>query len=417
MTVSRTILKFANLLTVVHCFTAPSMPTTTTRCSTALQIEVPDRGSDTRISDTAEILDAEFTFDADSKEFNSFEKRTPPPFKKQKQPNNNDDEFGKEYIWAKPNDLYTNTQKRPNNVNFGPEEQWATQNDFWYEQNYSRRGSQQRQPQKQWGQEEWGAASNFYNTVKENHSFDHDRWDAQPFGYYTHEDQQKPNKDTVATDKEPQKSADPSVQESSTAIPEESALSNDFDEDQRAYQEHLLIHEMTRHIDKLNKENARLRDTVETLNNWDAVTMTWEIANFDRRLTESRTTFSSDEFEIGGYTMKLELNVFTKEESKGEDREIGFYFYNTGGSVLMPIEMEGSKVTVIGAPSSDLDFADENNLKSFEAAYGFKIEASRGGFGWSEIATLQELRHGGYLTVEGSLVIEALVRIKKVRRS
>lgn len=460
MSASRKVIKFANLLTVaVHCFTPPSISSTTTRCSSStvvLPIKVPGSSSDT--TRMAEILDAEFTVDAtateedSSKNFKSFEKKrtattTSQQFEKQEQPNTNnddDDEFGKEQIWAQPDDLYRTTQQMPNiNVNFGREQQqqqWATQppnNDFyygnpqerdpWYQQNYSRRGNQQQQ--QQWGQEEWGAASDFYSNVKENHDFDHDRWNAQPFGYYTHDDQQQqqtPNnshnkKDSVAADKEPQKSADPSVAQENTSAastPAESALSNNFNEEQRAYQEHLLIHEMTRHIDKLNKENARLRDTVDTLNHWDTVTMTWEISNFDQRVSESRSVFSSDEFEIGGYRMKLELNVMSKAESKGDDREVGCYFYHTGGSTLMPVEMDGSKVTVIGAPFSDFGgFSNENNLKSFEADYCFKIDAPNGGYGWSDVGTLSELRHGGYLTVEGSLVIEALVRIKKVRRS
>mmetsp|Transcript_12166 Transcript_12166/g.18677 ORF Transcript_12166/g.18677 Transcript_12166/m.18677 type:complete len:445 (-) Transcript_12166:46-1380(-) len=432
----KNMLQFAILITVVHCFSAPSIPTKTS--SSSLSMKVP-RGA-TKFSDaTAEILDADFTTmsdDGTEQQWKNVEQQQQPntPFEQQQQQHsNNDDAFGREERWDysnRLNDIYYND---PN-----PEVKGG--GSAWYEQTYSTNNDQQQQQ-----------SDFYYGNVKQNHANQYDQWHNQPFGYYNDDGYER--QQNTARTTEPHKSADPNVvdqqeqeeQNNSRKSPSDTTsstannnernggsdlMNSNFDEEQRAFREHLLIHEMTRHIDKLNKENRKLRDTVESLHLWDTVTMTWEIADFDRRLSESRTVFHSDEFLVGGYNMKLELNVMSKEESNQQqqeqqqqgaavqDRDVGFYFIHTGGSSLMPIEMDGSKVTVIGAESfTDAFTTTENNLKTFEAGYGFKIDAVNGGFGWSDIGTLSELRHGGYLTVDGSLVLEAQVRIKKVRHS
>jgi len=162
-------------------------------------------------------------------------------------------------------------------------------------------------------------------------------------------------------------------------------------------------------IEKLYKENVELRAAIGSLRNYDEMAVTWEIPSFQSRLTDSTVDFRSQAFPIGGYNLNLELNVRSLRESSGgkADRSVSFFFTHFDGSSLMPIQMEGSTVTIIGVDGAP-------NLKQVAKGEDFQIKAENCGFGWTRITTLGKLcaRH---LHDNGSVRFEARARIPKSR--
>jgi len=222
---------------------------------------------------------------------------------------------------------------------------------------------------------------------------------------------------------------------------------NSWEEEQRAYQEYqktyqitqelyetqLKVDELTRYLkqkddqitsletkleevseatdvllEKIFKENKELKTTVNSLENWETMKVTWEIPYFERSLTERDVLLQSKEFMIGGYVMNLELSVMEKIRGEGEsDRSVNFYFNHISGCNIMPIEMDGSTLTLLSIDKTQ-------SLEYVGKGDDFSIESETCGIGWSRMTTLGDMCKR-YLSVEGSVKIEALVRVRKLR--
>jgi len=163
-------------------------------------------------------------------------------------------------------------------------------------------------------------------------------------------------------------------------------------------------------VENLSKEISDLRATVHLLENFETIAVQWEIPLFERSLTETRATYRSNDFPIDGYMMHLEFVVMSAAESqlRHRDREVSAFIANSGGAnVVMPIEMPGTTFTLIASdPADDLECVAESD---------FKIVAPGSGYGWTKFTSLNELREK-YIDIKGSINMEAVVRVRKIRR-
>jgi hypothetical protein len=53
---------------------------------------------------------------------------------------------------------------------------------------------------------------------------------------------------------------------------------------------------------------------MEELRDWDSITVTWDIADFEKSLQRDLTTFTSEEFTVAGYSMTLEMQIFGQND-------------------------------------------------------------------------------------------------------
>lgn len=161
-------------------------------------------------------------------------------------------------------------------------------------------------------------------------------------------------------------------------------------------------------LEKIFKENTELRTTVDSLQKWDTIEVAWEIPYFERRLADYEVVFHSSDFMIGGYVMNLEVTIAERERGQEEaDRSVNFYFNHISGCDIMPIEMGGSKVTLMCADK-------KQNLEYVASSDNFIIESEACGIGWTRMTTLGDLC-SRYLSDEGSVKIIALVSIRRSR--
>lgn len=146
-------------------------------------------------------------------------------------------------------------------------------------------------------------------------------------------------------------------------------------------------------------------ETIEELRDWDSITVTWDIQDFEKSLRSDLTTYTSEEFTVAGYAMTLEMQIFGPNEDGS--RDVGFYIMHTGGLNFVPIMIGGSKIT-IQASGNDAD----NAIKVF--VEDASIEDSHYGWGWKKFFSLQDLRQS-FVNSNGQIEVTATVRVKRVR--
>eukprot|EP00980_Cylindrotheca_fusiformis_P022549 scaffold9435_cov137-Cylindrotheca_fusiformis.AAC.5 len=144
--------------------------------------------------------------------------------------------------------------------------------------------------------------------------------------------------------------------------------------------------------------------TVDELRDWDSITVTWGIQDFEKTLRKDLTTYTSEEFSVAGYSMTLEMQIFGTNDDGS--RDVGFYIMHTGGLNFVPIMIGGSKITI---ESSN---GDNDAVKLF--VDDASIEDSHYGWGWKKFFSLKDLKES-YINSKGEIQVTATVRVKRVR--
>lgn len=144
--------------------------------------------------------------------------------------------------------------------------------------------------------------------------------------------------------------------------------------------------------------------SVEELRDWDSITVTWGIHDFEKTLRKDLTTYTSEEFSVAGYSMTLEMQIFGPNDDGS--RDVGFYIMHTGGLNFVPIMIGGSKITI------ESSSGDNDAVKIF--VDDASIEDSHYGWGWKKFFPLNDLKES-YINAKGEIQVTATVRVKRVR--
>jgi biotin carboxyl carrier protein len=143
--------------------------------------------------------------------------------------------------------------------------------------------------------------------------------------------------------------------------------------------------------------------TMEELRDWDSITVTWDIQDFEKSLQRDLTTYTSEEFTVAGYSMTLEMQIFGQNDDAS--RDVGFYIMHTGGLNFVPIMIGGSKITIQSS-------CTEDSIKVF--VDDASIEDSHYGWGWKKFFSLADLKQS-FVNSKGEIQVTATVRVKRVR--
>mmetsp|Transcript_36030 Transcript_36030/g.87076 ORF Transcript_36030/g.87076 Transcript_36030/m.87076 type:complete len:873 (+) Transcript_36030:107-2725(+) len=147
--------------------------------------------------------------------------------------------------------------------------------------------------------------------------------------------------------------------------------------------------------------------SMEELRDWDTLTVTWDIKDFEKTLQQDLTTYTSEEFNVAGYSMTLEMQIFgTNDEGT---RDVGFYIMHTGGLNYVPIMIGGSKIII---QSTSTGAGNEDAVKVF--VDDASIEDSHYGWGWKKFFSLQDLKQS-FVNSKGEIQVTASVRVKRVK--
>ena len=147
-------------------------------------------------------------------------------------------------------------------------------------------------------------------------------------------------------------------------------------------------------------------ETVEELRDWDSITVTWDIEDFEKSLRNDLTTYTSEEFTVAGYAMTLEMQIFGPNDEGS--RDVGFYIMHTGGLNFVPIMIGKSKITIQASGNGNSNDA----VKVF--VDDASIEDSHYGWGWKKFFSLKDLRQS-FVNSKGEIQVSATVRVKRVR--
>ncbi|CAJ1943849.1 unnamed protein product [Cylindrotheca closterium] len=154
----------------------------------------------------------------------------------------------------------------------------------------------------------------------------------------------------------------------------------------------------------LSQVGREFTNSMEELRDWDTLTVTWDIKDFEKTLQNDLTTYTSEEFNVAGYSMTLEMQIFgTNDEG---NRDVGFYIMHTGGLNYVPIMIGGSKIVIQSITGND------DAVKVF--VDDASIEDSHYGWGWKKFFSLQDLKKS-FVNSKGEIQVIANVRIKRVK--
>ena len=154
----------------------------------------------------------------------------------------------------------------------------------------------------------------------------------------------------------------------------------------------------------LSQVGSDFTKSMEELRDWDTLTVTWDIKDFEKSLQNDLTTYTSEEFTVAGYSMTLEMQIFgTNDEGT---RDVGFYIMHTGGLNYVPIMIGGSKIIIQSTTGND------DAVKVF--VDDASIEDSHYGWGWKKFFSLQDLKQS-FVNSKGEIQVTATVRVKRVR--
>jgi hypothetical protein len=154
----------------------------------------------------------------------------------------------------------------------------------------------------------------------------------------------------------------------------------------------------------LSQVGRDFTENVEELRDWDSITVTWGIQDFEKTLRKDLTTYTSEEFSVAGYSMTLEMQIFGPNDDGS--RDVGFYIMHTGGLSFVPIMIGGSKITILSSSG------DNDAVKLF--VDDASIEDSHYGWGWKKFFSLQDLKQS-YVNSKEEIQVTATVRVKRVR--
>lgn len=163
-------------------------------------------------------------------------------------------------------------------------------------------------------------------------------------------------------------------------------------------------------LTKLNEEKTKLRAAIDSVQNWETVAVAWEISDFESALnSDSTTVFESKKFSILNHTMNLELHIMNSPDSKEKyDHDVGFFFrYDDNCTLLTKEAMKGSTVALTRENGT------LNHYFGTSSDFTYKTPDYR--FGWKRIAKLNDILKN-YVSMEGSITIEAFLRTKKMKR-
>jgi pyruvate/2-oxoglutarate dehydrogenase complex dihydrolipoamide acyltransferase (E2) component len=173
-------------------------------------------------------------------------------------------------------------------------------------------------------------------------------------------------------------------------------LKKDYDEQVKSLEESYQT--------SLSQVGRDFTENVEELRDWDSITVTWGIQDFEKTLRKDLTTYTSEEFSVAGYSMTLEMQIFGPNDDGS--RDVGFYIMHTGGLNFVPIMIGGSKITILSSSG------DNDAVKLF--VDDASIEDSHYGWGWKKFFSLQDLKQS-YVNSKEEIQVTATVRVKRVR--
>ena len=94
----------------------------------------------------------------------------------------------------------------------------------------------------------------------------------------------------------------------------------------------LSLQKMQAELGEANRQIQSLEKDVKEVREWDSLSVTWIIENFESKVTNAKTRICSEEIVVAGYRMKLTVSVCPRKADEAEDASlVGFYFYHVEG--------------------------------------------------------------------------------------
>jgi hypothetical protein len=160
---------------------------------------------------------------------------------------------------------------------------------------------------------------------------------------------------------------------------------------------------------KVNEENASLKDQVMELSDFDTVSVSWRVDNFESQLNQDSmagkpTILFSSPIYVAGYKMNLQLEILPAKDNNSK-RSVGLYLCHcedVDGHNTVPIYIGGTSMTLKGK--------NDDIKKIFEDRDVIKERGQ--GWGWKDFTSIDHLRKN--CVDKGGLNIGASIRVKRV---